>query len=55
MEGGRKPLAEHLVHSVLDHTLPSMNDTSLGEKPFAQGGNRKEGVARDLKGSHHRK
>lgn len=38
-EGGREPLAEHLVRSVLDHPLHSMNDTSLGEKPFAQGGN----------------
>lgn len=38
-EGGRKPLAEHLVRSVLAHTLHGMNDTSLGEKPFAQGGN----------------
>lgn len=35
--------------------LRYMNDTSLGEKPFAQGGSWKEGVARALEGSHLRK
>lgn len=35
--------------------LHYMNDTSLGEKPFDQGGSWKEGVARALEGPHLRK
>lgn len=44
-------MAPHMAHSVLGCILKALcyvKDTSLGEKPFAQGGNWKKGVARAL-------